>query len=172
MSFLDASRSQTLLQVAETRLKQFLAGDTLTFLDHNPELRELQAKEFGPALEKLRKNFGISLEFKEDMHGLAQPAAQPELEALLRSLATWQKFALDSASGLLKSTGLALLLCFGHVSPAKALELSRLEEQFQVDRFGAIEEFHGIEETEIQLKLTAIRLFWKLMIQCPNQNLH
>lgn len=172
MSFLDASRSQTLLQVAETRLKQFLGGDTLTFLDHNPELRELQTKKFGRALDKIHKNFGISLEFKNDMHGLGQPATQPELEALLRGLATWQKFTLDSASGLLKSTGLALLLCFGHITPSKALELSRLEERFQVDRFGAIEEFHGIEETEIELKLTAIRLFWKLMAECPNQNLH
>ena len=68
---------------------------------------------------------------------------------------------LDIACGLLKSVGLSILLLDDHIPVKKVLELSRLEDRFQYDISGKVEEFHLFDETELFMKLLCLKMFWK-----------
>lgn len=69
---------------------------------------------------------------------------------------------LELSAALLKSTSLALLMLRDVLSVSQAFEKSRLEESFQIELFGQIEESHTFDELMIYNQLLALKVFWDL----------
>lgn len=87
--------------------------------------------------------------------------ALPALKAYLAGLTPQALLVVEIGAGFLKSVGLTILMLSSDIDVRTALHASRLEDRFQYEAFGKVEEFHLFEETELYMKLLTLKLFWR-----------
>lgn len=137
------------------------SGQLISYRDEKPALREVQDARLLPSLKALEEKHGFRLRVYDtlfDQHNLENA---PRLRTLLETYRPEYLLVTEVASGLLKSFGLALLMLHGDLSVREALDLSRLEDRYQYELCGKVEEFHFFEETELYMKLLTLRLLWQ-----------
>jgi len=113
------------------------------------------------SLETLRDKHGLDLHVYTTLFDQHHLDSTPRLRAFLETLRPEYLLILEVTSGLLKSFGLAMLMLYGDINAREALDLSRLEDRYQFELCGKIEEFHFFEETELYMKLLTLRLLWQ-----------
>jgi chaperone required for assembly of F1-ATPase len=117
-------------------------ADVLCYFADGPDsLIEREAEAWGPLLDWARDELGLELIRVSGLTHQPQPEATLErVEALALELSDFELTGLVNAAGLLGSAILAFALQRGQLGGEAALELSRLDEAFQEERWGVDEE--------------------------------
>ena len=118
------------------------AADVLCYFADGPDsLVELQVQHWGPMLDWASVELGLELVRVSGLIHQAQPAATLErVRSLALELTDFQLTGLVNAAGLFGSAILAFALQRGQLDGQAALDLSRLDEAFQEERWGVDEE--------------------------------
>ncbi|XP_040212340.1 ATP synthase mitochondrial F1 complex assembly factor 2 [Rana temporaria] len=159
----------TVLDNPTFRNKEQLIGASLKFLDTDticyrmeepPDLVALQKNEWDPALHWAEKRYGVVIGSSTSIMG---PVIPPETKEVfhrhLASYNSWALLGIEFITTQLKS----LILCMGLVdrflTVEKAVVLSRLEEEYQIQHWGNVEWAHNIDLYESCARTAAGTLF-------------
>ncbi|XP_050361980.1 ATP synthase mitochondrial F1 complex assembly factor 2 [Nymphalis io] len=137
-------------------LLDFIATDTLLFHSEEEELKALQEKKWDPVLEWFNNRFGVKQEVSND---LLPPPISTETRAILaRHFLSYDFPALNAMCfGIeaLKSPILMLACVDRFLDPKEAVLLSRLEEEYQVLRWGRVPWAHELNQAEMSARVSA-----------------
>ncbi|PZC77241.1 hypothetical protein B5X24_HaOG203558 [Helicoverpa armigera] len=126
------------------------------FLKEDDELRMLQEKEWGPILEWFQKRFNVT---QEVSRGLEPPPVTTETKAVLARYFLSYDFAALSAMSFgveaLKSPLLMIACVERRLEPKQAVFLARLEEEFQLRRWGRVPWAHELNQAELTARVAA-----------------
>lgn len=123
-------------------LMVYLDSDALTYrATSSDELAQLQNQKWGSVLDDLGRRFDISWQVTSGVMPLDQsPLVHKAVRRYLESLDDWHIAAFCIFSSLYSSIALAIAVCEEQISAADAFDLSRLEENFQAEKWGRDEE--------------------------------
>lgn len=140
------------------------SGPIISYRDSKKALKSLQNDRFAPLLRLLTEKHCFPLSVTESLFEEPNKDCLGRLNDLLAQLSPKALLTLEVSCGLLKSFGLSLLMLSDDISAKEALTASRLEDIFQYEAYGYVEDFHLFEETELYMKLLTTRLFWKSLL--------
>ena len=127
---------------------RYAETDLVCHLAEGPAvLRDRQQASWGPLRNWAADEMGVRLKAVEGIIPQKQP--EESLEAMRRHVAMLDAFRLAGlvhGVALLGSAVLGLAVERGRLSVAEAFELSRLDEQFQIERWG--EDYEAVRRTE------------------------
>lgn len=131
-------------RIGETRaevakeITAYAGSDHLCYrAEHPTPLVERQDREWGAILDWAKAEHGLVFTpVAGIIHQPQPPATLAAVEALALTLDDFSLAGVAFASGLFGSTVLALAVRAGRLTGRKALDLSRLEEAFQAERWG------------------------------------
>ncbi|PAA94538.1 hypothetical protein BOX15_Mlig007483g1, partial [Macrostomum lignano] len=149
---LGLSRDQQAAAILE-----YLETDTLLFWSTEPEdLHQLQRQRWQPVLDNVNQQYSLRL---APTLTLQPPQIDGEalkkFRARLASLNSWGVSGVRFAAESLKSCLLAVCLLDRRLPVSEACSLSRLESQFQADKWGQVEWHHGVDATELECRVSA-----------------
>ncbi|XP_014398331.1 PREDICTED: ATP synthase mitochondrial F1 complex assembly factor 2 isoform X4 [Myotis brandtii] len=140
---------------------KFLDTDTICYRVEEPEtLVELQKNEWDPILEWAEKRYGVEIGSSTSIMGPSIPARTREV--LVSHLASYNMWALQGIEFVvtqLKSVMLTLGLMDLRLTVEQAVLLSRLEEEYQIQKWGHVEWAHDYELRELRARTAAGTLF-------------
>lgn len=139
--------------------------DLLCYRAERPSLAARQREGWDPVLAWAARRFGAELRLVEGVMPVSQPAAS--LGRLRARVAAMDPFALSAFHDLVTLTGsliLALAVAEGHLAPEEGWRLSRLDEEFQAEEWGRVEEAIEMAGLRERAYLDAARL-WTLLRQ-------
>jgi ATP synthase F1 complex assembly factor 2 len=145
---------------------ELLDTDTICYrLEEPTALHDLQKKEWDPLLDWLRGRYGVQLEVTTD---IGVPHVPPETKNAFRqhlnSYNLWALTGYQQAVDVVKSFILATALVDRAITVEKAVELARLELEFQVAQWGNVEWHHDVDMFEMRSRLAAAAIFVHLNI--------
>ncbi|CAG0879530.1 unnamed protein product [Darwinula stevensoni] len=139
----------------------YLETDTILFHSEEPEeLLELQKKEWDPIIQWFQEKFCSSIESSSMISCPLIPIK--DLETLRAYLMAYNDWALQGflfGVEALKSFILMTATVERLVSAEKAVNLARLEAEFQISRWGKVEWAHDLELHALRSRLAAAVLF-------------
>ncbi|XP_019512238.1 PREDICTED: ATP synthase mitochondrial F1 complex assembly factor 2 isoform X2 [Hipposideros armiger] len=147
-------------QLTQAAVK-FLDTDTICYRVEEPQtLVELQKNEWDPIIEWTKKRYGVEIGFSTSIMGPSIPAKTREvLVSHLASYNMWALQGIEFVVAQLKSMVLTLGLIDLHLTVEQAVLLSRLEEEYQIQKWGNIEWAHDYELQELRARTAAGTLF-------------
>nr|KAF6398666.1 ATP synthase mitochondrial F1 complex assembly factor 2 [Molossus molossus] len=123
-------------------------------------LVELQKNEWDPILEWAERRFGVEIGSSTSILGPSIPARTREvLASHLASYSTWALQGIEFVVAQLKSMLLTLGLLDLRLTVEQAVLLSRLEEEYQIQKWGNVEWAHDYELQELRARTAAGTLF-------------
>lgn len=142
-------------------LAEYGDTDLLCYRAAGPEgLTKRQAEAWDPILDWAAEHIGVRLAVGTGvMHFEQQPEA---LERLTAEIAAFDEFALAGVHDLISISGsliLALAVTKGRIDAQAGWDLSRLDEQWQIDQWGADEEAEKAATAKRQGFLDATRFY-------------
>lgn len=161
---IDVDMDPNLRGHLETALINFFKTDTLWFRDEAVRtLYRLQTEHLDPMVEYINKTLGTDMKIQK---GLEPPEfTAKDKELLVKYLSqynNWKLLALEYSSSTLKSTSLAIALMNERVQIEEALDLSRLEENYQQTLYGIAEGDHDLDEKTAFMMVAAAKNFFNL----------
>ncbi|CAN0442791.1 unnamed protein product [Pylaiella littoralis] len=168
---LMALASTAIDQVASDREKtistclKYLPTDTVCFLspDPDPVVARRQRQLWAPLRDWAGEALGIPVATTTEIHRKPEhpPESLAQARNLLESLDEWGLAAVQSVTMECKSLVIALALLFRKTTVEKAFDAARLEEEYNVERWGMIEGGHDMDRGNTSLALTAAStLIW------------
>lgn len=123
-------------------IARYSGADVLCYRAEAPAaLAQRQARDWDPLLAWAASDLGVTLETTGGVvHREQTPRALERVRALALDMGDMGLTALGEATALLGSAVLALALARGRLTGQAALDLSRLDEIFQIEQWGADEE--------------------------------
>jgi chaperone required for assembly of F1-ATPase len=123
----------------ETAILRFGENDLLCYRAHQPpDLHQRQAEGWDPLLDWARQRLSAHMRVVDGIAHVDQSA--DALAALREALAPYDAFTLGGLHVVASITGslvLALAVAEGHISGARAFELSRIDDLYQAEKWGA-----------------------------------
>lgn len=105
---------------------------------HPAELAARQAEGWDPLLAWAARHHGAALQAADGLNHIEQPAdALTALRAAVSALDPWLLAGLHVVASITGSLVLALALVEDEVTPARTFELSRIDENFQAEKWGS-----------------------------------
>ncbi|XP_028355769.1 ATP synthase mitochondrial F1 complex assembly factor 2 isoform X3 [Physeter macrocephalus] len=140
---------------------KFLDTDTVCYRVEEPEtLVELQRNEWDPVIGWAERRYGVKIGSSTSIMGPSIPARTREvLVSHLASYNMWALQGIEFVVSQLKSLVLTLGLIDLHLTVEQAVLLSRLEEAFQIQKWGSVEWAHDYELRDLQARTAAGALF-------------
>lgn len=140
---------------------KFLETDTICYRVEEPQsLVELQKNEWDPMLHWAEERFNVSIGASTSIMGPKIP--EETKDTFIKHLASYNMWALlgiEFVITQLKSLILAMGLIDRHITVEKAVLLSRLEEEYQIQHWGSVEWAHDYELQELRARTAAGTLF-------------
>ncbi|XP_028912234.1 ATP synthase mitochondrial F1 complex assembly factor 2 isoform X1 [Ornithorhynchus anatinus] len=140
---------------------KFLDTDTVCYRVEEPEtLVELQKNEWDPIVEWAEKRYNVQIGSSTSILGPSIPAKTRDV--FISHLASYNMWALQGIEFVitqLKSMVLSLGLIDRHLTVEEAVLLSRLEEEYQIQKWGNVEWAHDYELHELRARTAAGTLF-------------
>ncbi|KAF5397313.1 ATP synthase mitochondrial F1 complex assembly [Paragonimus heterotremus] len=137
---------------------QFADTDTICFRCQEPdELVKLQRDSWDPILQWIVERYSVHPMLT---NSLVSPVtmSQTDRNVLTRhflSYNRWGLVGLQACAENLKSVFLTLAAVDGFCSAERAVELSLLEQMFQIHRWGEVPSYHDVEMTELKARVSA-----------------
>lgn len=162
---IDNPHNKTTEQLCE-EIIEFLENDSLLFRmprAENPELYELQCEKWDPILEWFNKKH--HLDFKPSMDIISPEIPAPAILAIYKDLYSHSRaalFGLQFAVDGLKSLILAQAAINRVVTVDDAVDLSRVETDFQISKWGSVEWSHELDKQQVKARLAAAVLYFQL----------
>ncbi|XP_071489879.1 ATP synthase mitochondrial F1 complex assembly factor 2-like [Diadema antillarum] len=143
----------------------FLETDTLCYrLEEPPELVAMQKMNWDPMLDWINERYGVSI---TSTTSIALPEIPPEtyktLEHHLETHSDWALIGYENAVDCLKSVILGFALMDREITVERAVSLSRLELEFQIQKWGSVEWAHDMEFADSKARVAAAVLFTHLV---------
>lgn len=138
-------------------LLDYFSTDTILFYSEDEkELEILQEKKWTPVLEWFEKRFNVT---QKVATGLLPPPVTTETRAVLARYFLSYNFAALNAmvfgAEALKSPILMLACIERHIEPKEAVFLARLEEEYQLMRWGRVPWAHELNQAELTSRVAA-----------------
>lgn len=145
-------------------LTVFLHTDTICCTAEEPDaLIERQNEKWTPVREWFAKRYDVILQASSDLFSLEQDAATiTRMNEQLMSLNTWQLNGLQTAVDGIKSLVLPLAVVEEEMTVEDAVYLSRLETEFQMEKWGRFDGVHDVDRFNQETALAAGVLFYQL----------
>ena len=142
LAFTAIDRAAEARQEVAVEIAGRAGADVVCYFAEGPDsLVALQATYWGSILEWAAEDLGLELVQVIGLTHRPQPEATLErVKTLARELSDFELTGLVNAAGLFSSAVLAFALQRGRLTGDQALDLSRLDEAFQEDRWGIDEE--------------------------------
>ncbi|XP_021267740.1 ATP synthase mitochondrial F1 complex assembly factor 2 isoform X2 [Numida meleagris] len=157
---LDNPTQRSKVQLIGAAVK-FLETDTLCYRVEEPAaLAELQKKEWDPIVAWAEKRYNVAIGSSTSIMGPNIPASTRD--TFISHLASYNMWALQGIEYVitqLKSLILSMGLIDRHITVEKAVLLSRLEEEYQIQRWGNVEWAHDYDLCELRARAAAGTLF-------------
>eukprot|EP00803_Ostreobium_quekettii_P001527 evm.model.scf_2020EXC.3 EVM.evm.TU.scf_2020EXC.3 scf_2020EXC:20432-23766(+) len=113
------------------------------------ELADKQAEMYNPLVSWVVDRFGVQLELSDTIFGAQQSESTVDVfHQYLQGLDAWHLTAADAMASSCKSLIIGLALLNDRVSLLEAIEISRLEEEFQIGAWGLVEGGHDLDIAE------------------------
>ena len=145
-----------------SEILEFIDSDTLCFRFAEPkELSDLQRKEWDPLIDWFKETFNCEIPITGTVQ--LNPIPETSRQTIYRHLCShnrWSLIGLKFATENLKSLILALALTKRRVSVNQSIELSRLEENFEIDKWGRLESVHDLDLHSLTARVSAGLLFY------------
>uniref|UniRef100_H2ZQP5 ATP synthase mitochondrial F1 complex assembly factor 2 n=1 Tax=Ciona savignyi TaxID=51511 RepID=H2ZQP5_CIOSA len=140
---------------------KYLHTDTLLCrMNEPPEFDQLQTEKWDPMIQWLKQRHNVDV---TPSSGFALPVisgdAEPVLSRYLLSYNYWSVIGFERMVSTLKSLILPLALIDREISVEEAVSLSRLEQEYQISKWGNIAWHHDFELVETRMKTAAAALF-------------
>lgn len=147
-------------QLIRASLK-FLDTDTICYrVDEPLKLVELQMNEWDPIIDWAQKRYQVEIGTSSSLMGPKIPLeTKNTFHQHLASYSLWALIGLEFVITQLNSLILALGLIDRHLTVEKAVLLSRLEEEYQIQRWGNVEWAHDYELQDLRSRTAAGALF-------------
>ncbi|KAJ8413675.1 hypothetical protein AAFF_G00081820 [Aldrovandia affinis] len=147
-------------QIIRGALK-FLETDTVCYrVEDPPEMVELQKNEWDPVLDWIEKRYNVAIGSSYNILGPQIPnKTKDTFRQHLGSYNFWALTGLEFVITQLKSVVLAFGLIDRHLTVEQAVLLSRLEEEYQIQRWGNVEWAHDYDMYELRARTAAGALF-------------
>ncbi|XP_077130450.1 ATP synthase mitochondrial F1 complex assembly factor 2 [Ranitomeya variabilis] len=157
---LDNPTHRSKEQLIAASLK-FLDTDTVCYrVEEPPALVELQTNEWDPVLKWAENRYNVVIGSSTSIMGPVIPDETREvLHRHLASYNSWSLIGIEFMVSQLKSLILAMGLLDRFMTVQKAVLLSRLEEEYQIQRWGNVEWAHDYDLQELQARTAAGTLF-------------
>eukprot|EP01138_Halocafeteria_seosinensis_P000903 gb/GECG01000926.1/.p1 GENE.gb/GECG01000926.1/~~gb/GECG01000926.1/.p1 ORF type:complete len:534 (+),score=75.00 gb/GECG01000926.1/:1-1602(+) len=154
-------------------LKDYLETDSACYrvaLDgKDPEealLRRRQEQYYQPLLDWFQSTFGVQLGTTEGFADVRHPTEAYEIiEDVVDAADPYLRAALSSAVGCVHSTVIAMAFIYGHISVDQAFEASRVEEEYQIEIYGFVEDGHDNSRAHTRLQLASIASLLRMLPQ-------
>nr|XP_042709018.1 ATP synthase mitochondrial F1 complex assembly factor 2 isoform X2 [Chrysemys picta bellii] len=140
---------------------KFLETDTVCYKVEEPAgLVELQKNEWDPMIEWAEKRYNVEIGSSTSILGPNIPARTKDtFTSHLASYNTWALQGIEYVIAQLKSLILSMGVIDRHIPVEKAVLLSRLEEEYQIQRWGNVEWAHDYDLYELRARTAAGTLF-------------
>ncbi|XP_062382610.1 ATP synthase mitochondrial F1 complex assembly factor 2 [Sardina pilchardus] len=150
-------------QMIASALK-YLETDTICYrVDEPPALVELQNNEWDPVLEWIEKRYNVVIGSSSNILGPEIPEETKEtFRQHLNSYNFWALTGLEYVITQLKSVILSFGMVDRYLTVEQAVLLSRLEEEYQIQRWGNVEWAHDYDMYELRARTAAGALFVQL----------
>ncbi|CAI9624137.1 unnamed protein product [Staurois parvus] len=157
---LDNPTNRNKEQLITASLK-FLETDTVCYrVEEPPGLVELQKNEWDPVLHWAEKRYDVEIGSSTSIMG---PVIPPETKEVfhrhLASYNSWALLGIEFITTQLKSLVLSMGLLDRFLTVEKAVALSCLEEEYQIQRWGNVEWAHDYDSHELCARTAAGTLF-------------
>jgi hypothetical protein len=127
-------------------------------------LRKRQDRAYGPFLDWFRETYGPELATIEGFADASHPPlAYVAVEDFVDNSDHFLRASFAALLGCTKSATISLALLYGHVSLDQALEASRVEEQFQIEENGFVEDGHDTQFVQTRVKAAAAAALIRLL---------
>ncbi|KAE8578797.1 hypothetical protein XENTR_v10023777 [Xenopus tropicalis] len=144
-----------------TAALKFLETDTVCYrVEEPPGLVELQRNEWDPVIEWAEKRYNVVIGSSTSIQGPIIPTETKDVFSRhLASYNSWGLLGIEFIISQLKSLVLTMGLIDRHLPVEKAVLLSRLEEEYQIQRWGNVEWAHDYDLQELRSRTAAGTLF-------------
>lgn len=127
-------------------------------------LNELQAEVLNPLLDWIEKEIGFRPTYSSNIFVGNQPdEVVAAMEKALKSVNDWQLAAVDALSAAAKSLVIAMAISRGRLDIEEAIQVIRLEEDYQIEEWGLVEGGHDIDVADLQSRVAAASVFLRLL---------
>eukprot|EP00250_Pteridium_aquilinum_P001391 c11590_g1_i1 orf=902-1837(-) len=131
--------------------------------DDSP-LGELQAEVMNPLLDWMEKEFGYKPSYSTSLFVNDQPdEVVNAMEKVLKGANNWQLAAIDALSAAAKSLVVAMAVSRGKLGIEEAIQVIRLEEDFQIEEWGLVEGGHDVDVADLRCRVAAVSIFLRLL---------
>lgn len=146
---------------------RYLFTDSALFFASEEEraLLRMQKKHYSPLQQWARRSLGVDLAASSDMRGRVQhqPQVRPKLHRVLGLLDPFSLTCLQCATMESKSILVALALLGRELTLEQAIAASRVEEEFQIEIWGAVEGGHDMDRLNNAVALSSVDVFMRLL---------
>ncbi|XP_036401335.1 ATP synthase mitochondrial F1 complex assembly factor 2 [Megalops cyprinoides] len=144
-----------------TAALKYLETDTICYrVEEPPGLVELQKNEWDPVLHWIEKRYNVVIGSSDSIMGPQIPEETKDtFRQHLGSYNFWALTGLEYVINQLKSVVLSFGLIDRHLTVEQAVLLSRLEEEYQIQRWGNVEWAHDYDMYELRARTAAGTLF-------------
>lgn len=117
---------------------------------------ERQVEKIDPLLHWLESEFGFKpVVYSSFFGGKQEDGLVMAIEKLLKKTDDCELAAIDAIAASAQSLTIAIALVHGKLQIEEAIELIRLEEDLQVDRWGLVEGGHDIDIADIRVQISS-----------------
>ncbi|XP_050392028.1 ATP synthase mitochondrial F1 complex assembly factor 2 isoform X1 [Patella vulgata] len=139
----------------------FLETDTMCYRLTEPEdLVRFQSQNWDPVINWAKDRYKIDI---TPTYTIAPPDVpqhtKDTIKRHLLSYSDWALFGYQFAVDSVKSLLIIMALVDKFISVDTAVHLSRLEQEYQVKKWGSVEWYHDIDEYELKTRLASATLF-------------
>ncbi|KAK6155250.1 hypothetical protein DH2020_009498 [Rehmannia glutinosa] len=128
--------------------------------DLTKDLRELQVEKFTPLIKWVESEFGFKpAVYTSFFGGKQEEGLVNSIEKLLKKTDDCELAAIDAIASAAHSLIIAIGLFRGRLNIEQAIELIRLEEDLQVDRWGLVEGGHDIDIADLRVQISSAVVF-------------
>lgn len=153
------------------QMMNYLNSDSACLRDfEDPSFSRLQSKHLDPVVEWMKEHHDVHMEVTSEEAtaiGIVKQNAETheKIRSILMSRNEYELAAMDSMTAVSKSISISLAILDGQLDVKKGYEASRLEENFQMRRYGRVDGYfgHGIDIEYTRMKISATRTLMNLL---------
>lgn len=154
--------------LARTTVLSFLPTDSALFFTTEPDriLLGKQKKYLEPVLERLNTELGIKLKTTTSMSGklMQDDETVQKIRDIVYAMDPHTLSCLQTATMEYKSILMAMAhVLYGYIDVERGREISRIEEEFQVDIWGVVEGGHDMDRLNNAVNLSAIGYYMHML---------
>lgn len=153
------------------KMLEYMETDTILYREGQVDFMELLEREWDPILQWFNEKFDANLKPCEGICGAdISPEVRETVRRYLLSFDIWAAYGFLYGIEALKSVVLTIAAAERRISAEKAVYLSRIETEFQISHWGAVEWGHGLDKYDLQSRFSAAMLFvqfntWKATVK-------